>query len=164
MANDIYLPIRVVIADDHEIFREGLEVLFKKQKDIELAGQADNGRELIKITGEIHPDVILTDIKMPVADGIEATKEILLKYPESGIIALTMFDDENLLIDMLDAGARVYLIKNAHKQEIISAIKAVYKGENYFCNHTTVKLAKIIGKSRFTNYKPPAKQEFTEKE
>jgi len=164
MPNEIYSPIRVVIADDHEIFREGLETLFKKQKDIELAGQADNGRELVKTTGATHPDVILTDIKMPIADGIEATKEILLNYPEIGIIALTMFDDENLLIDMLDAGAKGYLIKNAHKHEIISAIKAIYKGENYFCNHTTVKLAKIIGKSRFTNYKTPAKPEFTEKE
>jgi DNA-binding NarL/FixJ family response regulator len=164
MDTSYYSPVRVAIADDHEIFREGLEVLFKKQKGIELVGQASNGKELIKIAEESHPDVILTDIKMPVIDGIQVTKEIVSTFPGIAVVALTMFDDENLLIDMLEAGAKGYLIKNAHKEEIIAAILAVYKGENYFCNHTSIKLARIIGKSRFRISQIISKPEFTEKE
>jgi DNA-binding NarL/FixJ family response regulator len=164
MTPGTYTPIRVVIADDHEIFREGLEVLFKKQNDIELVGEAGNGRELINITEQLHPDVVITDIKMPVTDGIEATKYLTDKHPEIGIIALSMFDDENLIVDMLEAGAKGYLIKNAHKHEILAAIRTVYNQENYFCNHSTVKLAKMIGKSRFNSSRPSDKPEFNEKE
>ncbi|TMI87326.1 MAG: response regulator transcription factor [Bacteroidetes bacterium] len=159
-----YSPIRLVIADDHEIFREGLESLFNKQKEIELAGEAINGKQLLEQAERLLPDVILTDIKMPVIDGIEATKILTEKFPQIGIIALSMFEDENLIVEMLEAGAKGYLMKNAHKHEIIAAINAVYNQESYFCNHTTMKLAKLIGKSRFNPFKEPIKPGFTEKE
>ena len=159
-----YSPIRLVIADDHEIFREGLESLFNKQKEIELAGEAINGKQLLEQAERLLPDVILTDIKMPVIDGIEATKILTEKFPQIGIIALSMFEDENLIVEMLEAGAKGYLIKNANKHEIIAAINAVYNQESYFCNHTTMKLAKLIGKSRFNPFKEPIKPGFTEKE
>ena len=159
-----YSPIRLVIADDHEIFREGLESLFNKQKEIELAGEAINGKQLLEQAERLLPDVILTDIKMPVIDGIEATKILTEKFPQIGIIALSMFEDENLIVEMLEAGAKGYLMKNAHKYEIIAAINAVYNQESYFCNHTTMKLAKLIGKSRFNPFKEPIKPGFTEKE
>ena len=159
-----YSPIRLVIADDHEIFREGLESLFNKQKEIELAGEAINGKQLLEQAERLLPDVILTDIKMPVIDGIEATKILTEKFPQIGIIALSMFEDENLIVEMLEAGAKGYLMKNSHKHEIIAAINAVYNQESYFCNHTTMKLAKLIGKSRFNPFKEPIKPGFTEKE
>ena len=159
-----YSPIRLVIADDHEIFREGLESLFNKQKEIELAEEAINGKQLLEQAERLLPDVILTDIKMPVIDGIEATKILTEKFPQIGIIALSMFEDENLIVEMLEAGAKGYLMKNAHKYEIIAAINAVYNQESYFCNHTTMKLAKLIGKSRFNPFKEPIKPGFTEKE
>jgi DNA-binding NarL/FixJ family response regulator len=162
--NQLYKPIRVVIADDHEIFREGLETLFRKQADIEYLGDASNGAELIRLVEEKKPDVILTDIKMPVVDGITATRELMSKFPEIGIIALSMFDDEYLIVDMLEAGAKGYLIKNAHKHEIIAAIKAVFNQESYFCNHTTMKLAKMIGRSRFSPVQLSVRPEFSEKE
>ena len=104
--NSSYSPVRLLIADDHEIFREGLESLFAKQKDIELVGEAINGKQLLEHTERLLPDVILTDIKMPVMDGIEATKIIAEKFPQIGIIALSMFEDENLIVDMLEAGAK----------------------------------------------------------
>ena len=156
--------IRVVIADDHEIFREGLDVLFKKQNDIELVGEAVNGKQLIEITERLLPDIVLTDIKMPVMDGIQATKIITEKFPQVGVIALSMFEDENLIVDMLEAGARGYLIKNAHKHEVIASIKAVHNQESYFCNYTSMKLAKLIGRSRFNLLKDPMRLEFSEKE
>ena len=149
----MYSPIRVIIADDHEIFREGLQGLIKKQPDMELVGEAENGKLLLQITGELLPDVVLTDIKMPLVDGIQATQIISEKFPQVSVIALSMFDDENLIVDMLEAGAKGYLIKNAHKHEIIAAIKTVYNQEYYFCNHSTMKLAKLIGKSRFHFHK-----------
>ncbi len=159
-----YSKIRVVTADDHEIFREGLDVLFKKQADIELAGEAINGKQLVEITERLLPDIVLTDIKMPVMDGIQATKIITEKFPQVGVIALSMFEDENLIVDMLEAGARGYLIKNAHKHEVIASIKAVHNQESYFCNHTSMKLAKMIGRSRFNLAKDQMRSEFNEKE
>jgi len=159
-----YSAIRIVIADDHEIFREGLDVLFKKQNDMELVGEAVNGKQLIEITERLVPDIVLTDIRMPVIDGIEATRHITQKFPQVGVIALSMFDDENLIVDMLEAGAKGYLLKNAHKYEVIAAIKAVHNQESYFCNHTSMKLAKMIGRSRFNLSRDTMRSEFSEKE
>src|SRR5688572_20925579 len=107
----MYGTIRLVIADDHEIFRDGLALMLSKQQDIQLAGQAANGRELIALVTELQPDVIMTDVKMPLMDGIEATRTLLSRYPDLKIIALSMFDEENLIVDMLEAGAKGYLLK-----------------------------------------------------
>jgi DNA-binding NarL/FixJ family response regulator len=164
MNSALYSPIRVVIADDHEIFREGLQGLIKKQADMELVGEAENGKRLVEITDELLPDVVMTDIKMPLVDGIQATQIISEKFPQVSVIALSMFDDENLIVDMLEAGAKGYLIKNAHKHEIIAAIKTVYNQEYYFCNHSSMKLAKLIGKSRFSFHKDFSRQEFSDNE
>src|SRR5688572_6417453 len=108
--------IRLVIADDHEIFRDGLALMLSKQQDVVLTGQAENGKELLKLVDDIQPDVVMTDIKMPGMDGIEATKLLIQRYPDLKIIALSMFDEENLIVDMLEAGAKGYLLKNADKQ------------------------------------------------
>src|SRR3954447_6585147 len=95
--------IKVVIADDHEIFRDGLALMLAKQDDIELAGQAEDGNELVQLVEKTKPDVVITDIKMPRFDGIEATKTLLQKNPDLKIIALSMFDEEKLIVDMLEA-------------------------------------------------------------
>jgi two-component system response regulator NreC len=156
--------IRLVIADDHEIFRDGLSLMLSKQQHIQLAGQAENGRELISLVNKVHPDVIMTDVKMPVMDGIEATRSLLAQYPDLKIIALSMFDEENLIVDMLEAGAKGYLLKNADKQEILDAIHSVYEDKNYYCHHTSSKLASLISKSKFNPYKKKEPASFTERE
>jgi two-component system, NarL family, response regulator NreC len=156
--------IRLVIADDHEIFRDGLSLMLSKQQHIQLAGQAENGRELISLVNEVHPDVIMTDVKMPVMDGIEATRSLLALYPDLKIIALSMFDEENLIVDMLEAGAKGYLLKNADKQEILDAIHSVYEDKTYYCHHTSSKLASLISKSKFNPYKKKEPVSFTERE
>lgn len=153
MIKPLYSPIRILLADDHEIFREGFNTLLNKQTDIELIGEAENGAELVKLTSQLLPDVILTDIKMPVMDGIEATRNIIAAHPHIYVIALTMFDDDRLIIDMLESGAKGYLLKNAHKNEVFDAIKTVNKGETYFCKHTSAKLVNLIAKSRYNPYK-----------
>ncbi|MFM9910330.1 MAG: response regulator [Chitinophagaceae bacterium] len=156
--------ITLVIADDHEIFRDGLALMLSKQKNIELVGQAENGKELINLIELVNPDIILTDIKMPVMDGVEATRRILEKNSDCKIIALSMFDEENLIVDMLEAGARGYLLKNADKQEIIEAIVSVYENNTYYCRRTTAKLTSMIVKSKFNPYKKSKPVEFNERE
>src|SRR5438067_1857059 len=133
--------IRLVIADDHEIFRDGLALMLSKHKDIDLVGQAENGKELLELIEATHPDVIMTDIKMPQMDGIEATRLLLRKYPDLKVIALSMFDEENLIVEMLEAGAKGYLLKNADKQEILDAIENVYEDKVFYCRHTSARLA-----------------------
>jgi DNA-binding NarL/FixJ family response regulator len=159
-----YLPIRIVLADDHEIFRDGFRVMLKKQPGVELVGEAADGEELIKLVEELQPDVVVTDIKMPKLDGIKAAKMITKKYPHIGVISLSMFDEENLIIDMLEAGAKGYLLKNAHKDEIIAAVEAVYRDQTYYCNHTSRKLTKMIAESSFNPNRRPHRPEFTERE
>ncbi len=156
--------ITLVIADDHEIFRDGLALMLSKQKNIELVGQAENGKELITLIELVNPDIILTDIKMPVMDGVEATRRILEKNSDCKIIALSMFDEENLIVDMLEAGARGYLLKNADKQEIIEAIVSVYENNTYYFRRTTAKLTSIIVNSKFYPYKKSKPVEFNERE
>ncbi len=141
-------PIRIVLADDHEIFRDGFAGLLKKQTDIILVGQAENGEQLIRVAEKMNPDVILTDIKMPLMDGIEATKLLSEKFPDVKIIALSMFNDDHLVFDMIEAGAKGYLLKNAHKSDIIEAIKAVYDDQMYYCKETSDKLINMMARAK----------------
>jgi DNA-binding NarL/FixJ family response regulator len=164
MTKSRYSPIRVIVADDHEIFRDGFRSLLKKQQDIELVAEAENGKELVDLTIKHKPDVIITDVKMPKSDGIEATKEIEEKYPHIGVIALSMFDEESLIVDMLEAGAKGYLLKNAGKEEIIEAIKTVYNNGTYYCHHTSNRLAQMIASSKFNPYRKTRTPNFNEKE
>jgi|SRR6185436_5896703 len=159
-----YTPINIVIADDHEIFRDGFRVLIKKFQEIKLVGEAENGKELIEIVEKLKPDVVLTDIKMPKMDGIEATQYLTRTDSAINIIALSMFDEDNLIIDMLEAGAKGYLLKNADKQEIIEAITTVNKGKTYYCKSTSAKLMQMIARSKFNPYKKSQKAQFKEKE
>jgi len=156
--------ISIVIADDHEIFRDGFRIMVKKHPEIKISGEAENGKELIELVEELKPDVILTDIKMPKMDGIDATKQLVKKDPEIKIIALSMFDEDNLIIDILEAGARGYLLKNANKEEIVEAIKMVNNGQTYYCKHTSGKLVQMIAKSKFNPYKKTPKPNFSDRE
>lgn len=156
--------IRIIIADDHEIFRDGFKLMINKQEDIELVGEAGDGRELIELTNSLKPDVIITDIKMPRMDGIEAAKHLTHDFPDTGVIGLSMFDEEDLIVDMLEAGAKGYLLKNADKNEVLEAIRTVYQQEPYYCKHTSGKLAQMIAKSKFNPYKKAKKIEFSERE
>ena len=157
-------PINIILADDHEIFRDGFRVMLKKISHINLVGEAANGQELITISKELKPDVIITDIKMPVMDGIEATKLLTRMYPDVGIIALSMFNEENLIVDMLEAGACGYLLKNAPKDEIINAITSVFQKQTYYCKSTNARLAQMIAGSTYDPLKKGNKPIFSDNE
>jgi DNA-binding NarL/FixJ family response regulator len=156
--------IRIIIADDHEMFRDGFKLMLTKQKDIQLVGEAENGRELVRMVEEKKPDVVVTDIKMPLMDGIEAARKINELYPDTGVIGLSMFDEDDLIVDMLEAGAKGYLLKNSNKEQIGEAIRTVYNGDPYYCKSTSRKLTEMIAKSRYNPYKKKEKADFSERE
>lgn len=159
-----YAPVKIILADDHEIFRDGFHSLLKNQTAIVLLAEAANGQQLVALTEKHLPDVVLTDIQMPVMDGIEATRIITAKFPQVAIIALSMFNDDDLIMEMLEAGAKGYLIKNAHKTEIIDAINTVSQNKPYYCSATSIKLAQLIANSRFNPNNPSKKIMFTDRE
>lgn len=159
-----YAPIRIVIADDHDIFRNGFKLLLKGQKEIELVGEAENGRQLVEQADALLPDVVVTDIKMPVCDGVEACRQIKVKHPEIGVIALSSFNDDSLIVDMLEAGARGYMLKNTNKNELLQAVRAVHEGNTYYCMATSGKLTKMIAESRFNPYRARVRADFSDRE
>lgn len=156
--------VRLLIADDHELLREGFHTMLAKYSNIELVGEAKNGQELVELAGKLEPDVIITDIKMPVLDGVTATKKISEKYPQVRVIAFTMFDEEALIVEMLEAGAHGYLLKSSAKDEILEAIQTVMQFRPYYCRETTRRLAHLISKSKFDLRTGLEKPLFSEKE
>jgi len=156
--------IRLIIADDHEIFRDGLALMLSKQESVTLVGQASDGHELLQLVDETKPDMVLTDIKMPRLDGISGAKILLQRYPQLKIIALSMFEEEGLIVEMLEAGARGYLLKNADKKEILEAIMTVNEGNIFYCKHTTAHLASLIVKSKFDSRLKGHSNLFTDRE
>lgn len=125
-------PIRILIADDHAIFRRGLCALLSAVPGIEIIGEAATGDEAIAQASVLEPDVILMDLQMPGFNGIEATRRILRKSPHIGILVLTMFEDDDSIFAAMRTGARGYLLKGADQTEIVRAIKAVDSGEAIF--------------------------------
>lgn len=126
------MRIRILVVDDHTLFREGLIALLSRTRDLEVIGSASNGVDAIMQATALLPDVILMDIQMPEMNGIEATQQILQIRPETGIIVLTMMENEDAVFAALCAGARGYILKGADKAEVLKTIRAVASGEALF--------------------------------
>lgn len=124
--------IRVLIADDHPFFRDGLRMLLEATADTELVGEATDGEEAAKLAAEVSPDVVLMDLRMPGPGGIEATRSILKRNPEVGVLIVTMVEEDDSVFAAMRAGALGYLLKGADKDETLAAIRAVAKGEAVF--------------------------------
>ncbi len=124
--------VRILLADDHNILRDGMRLLLERQPGFAVVGEAGDGREIVEMAREHHPDVIVMDIAMPNMNGIEATRRIVEKNPETGIVILSMHYDESYVLRSLKAGARAYLLKDALKAELIAAIRAVSEGRSFF--------------------------------
>lgn len=123
---------RILIVDDHLLFRDGLRALIGSAPDCELVGEATTGWEAVSLAVELQPDVILMDVKMPDMDGIQATRQIVRTSPHIGILVLTMLDDDNSVFTAMRAGARGYLLKGASHDEMLRAIRAVAGGQAIF--------------------------------
>lgn len=126
------MPIKVLIADDHVFYREGVRALLSNVPDLEVVGEANNGEETILQADKLQPNVILMDLKMPGMNGIDATRKINETQPNIGVLVITMFDDDDSVFAAMRAGARGYLLKDADKDEVVRAIVAVERGEAIF--------------------------------
>lgn len=122
--------IKVIIADDHALFREGTRNIIEQEKDIEVIGEAGDGEDAVKLVTMLQPHVALIDIAMPKVNGIEATRQIKARCPATAVLILTAYDNDQYIIALLDAGAAGYLLKNASGKELVNAIRSVNSGES----------------------------------
>lgn len=122
--------IRILLADDHPVVREGTRRMLEKEADFEVTGEAGDGEEVVKLAKECSPDVALIDIVMPKINGIEATRQIKESCPSVAVLILSAYDDDEFVFNLLEAGAAGYLLKSAHSQELVTAIRAVREGES----------------------------------
>jgi len=125
-------PIRVLVVDDHVIFRDGIRTLINSAADLVLVAEASNGQEAIAAAVELQPDVVLMDVKMPDMDGIQATRQIVQTSPHICVLTLTMLEDDSSIFAAMRAGARGYLLKGASHEELLVAIRAVATGQAIF--------------------------------
>lgn len=141
--------IKVVIADDHALFRKGMASIIQDFDNVEVIGEAGTGTELMDKIGECDPDVILLDLKMPEMDGMEANKLIQKQHPNVKVVVLSMYDDDKFIIHLIEMGANGYLLKNADPEEVEDALNAVMENGFYFNNHVSrVMLKGLISKQK----------------
>ena len=133
-------PIEILLVDDQVLFREGLRTLLSVQPDFKVVGEAANGEEAIRIAAQLKPNVILMDLRMPVLDGVTATKRIREQIPESHVIVLTTFDDDELVFEGLRAGAMGHLLKDVSSEKLYEAILAAARGEYFLLPSITAKV------------------------
>jgi DNA-binding NarL/FixJ family response regulator len=124
------MAIRVLLVDDQALFREGLETLLSVHKDIQVVGQASNGQEAVEVAARVQPDVVLMDVRMPVLDGVGATRLLKEALPQCRVIVLTTFDDDEYVFDALRTGAAGYLLKDVASARLVEAIRATARGES----------------------------------
>ena len=131
------MTIKILLADDHTIIRDGLRSLLEREPDLEVIAEAATGTEAVKLALELNPDVIVMDISMPDMNGIDATREIFVNSPGVRILALTMESDRRFIVEILKAGATGYLLKDSAFSELATAIRTVYSGETYLSSKVT---------------------------
>ncbi len=138
---------KVMLVDDHKLFRKGLRMLIETLDRFEVAGEASTGNEFLGLLGSVTPDVVMLDIAMPEMDGIEAAKRALAKYPDLKIITLSMFGEQDYYFKMVDAGVRGFLLKNSDITEVRMALEAVVEGGNYFSHELLMNLVNSLKNS-----------------
>ena len=127
------MSIRVLLVDDHKILREALKGVLERELDIAVVGEANDGGECLELARQTHPDIVLMDIGLPVLGGIDATRALVAEDPAIKVVALSTFSDRRVVMQMLDAGARGYVVKSAGRDELLRAIRAVAYGRTYLC-------------------------------
>ncbi len=138
-------PFKIVLADDHAIFRESLKVLIEQEKIGMVIAEAENGQKLLEIMDQQRPDVVVMDIDMPRMNGLEATERIIAKYPDQNILILSMYGDQHHYNQLINAGVKGFVLKTSGKKELEKAIKTVAEGESHFSNELLRKIIVDIG-------------------
>jgi DNA-binding NarL/FixJ family response regulator len=155
--------LRVLIADDHPLFRDGLRAMFESEPDIELVGEAAGGQEAVALASRLQPDVALMDIQMQDLDGIEATRRVIAASPKTRVLMVTMFEDDDSVLSAMRAGARGYVVKGMRSADAIRAIRAVAEGEAIFSPAVAARLVSMLADAR-QRARPEAFPELTERE
>ena len=156
--------IRILLADDHAVVREGTRELLEREEDMEVVAEAGDGEEAVRLATSRHPDVVIMDIAMPRLNGIEAAKQIKATSPETAVLVLTAYDDDQYVFALLEAGAAGYLLKDVHADELVKAIRAVRAGESVL--HPAI-ARKVIDRFARPPSKPPEERvlnQLTERE
>jgi DNA-binding NarL/FixJ family response regulator len=156
-------PLRVLIADDHPLFRHGIQALLSATLDMEVVGEASAGEEAVNLATTLSPDVILMDIQMPGVNGVEATRQILRASPHVRILMVTMFEDDASVFTAMRAGARGYVLKDTEKTELLRAIRAVGSGEAIFSPAIATRLLDFFA-APHSSLPPQAFPDLTERE
>ncbi|MHC4583698.1 MAG: response regulator [Planctomycetota bacterium] len=157
------MAVRILIADDHKIVREGLCAMFEKQAEMEVVGEAEDGVTSVRLARELRPDVIILDVNMPEMDGIEATRRLLKELPETKIIALSMFSKRTFVTKMLEAGASGYVLKGGAFSELVEAVNKVLAGHVYLCSPVaTILVDEYVDRSGRSS--DPSTAQLTERE
>jgi DNA-binding NarL/FixJ family response regulator len=140
------VPIRVLLADDQTLFREGLRTLLSLHADIDVVGEASNGEEAVRLAASERADVVLMDLRMPVLDGVAAIRRLAASSSSARVIALTTFDDDDSVFDALRAGAAGYLLKDVASDRLVDAIRATARGESFLHPSITAKVVAELGR------------------
>ena len=127
-------PTRILLADDHELVRRGLRTLLESQPGLEVCGEAANGRVAVEMSRKLSPDIVVMDVSMPELNGFEAARQILSKQPKVEVLALSMHESQQIVVDVLEAGARGYVLKSDAGSELVAAVEALKKHEFFFSN------------------------------
>jgi DNA-binding NarL/FixJ family response regulator len=123
-------PVRIIIADDHILVREGIQAMLESEPDLEVIGEAADGREALELCRELCPDLVLMDVRMPVMDGLEATRKIKRECPETSVLMVTTYESSDYLFEAIKAGAAGYVLKNVSKPQLSNALRRVLSGES----------------------------------
>ncbi|MEZ4517108.1 MAG: response regulator transcription factor [Chloroflexota bacterium] len=156
--------IDVLLADDHAVVRSGLRMLLESQPDMRIVGEAENGRDAIAKVQTLHPTVVLMDVEMPGMNGIEATQQIKEVAPDTAVLALTMYEDDQYFFEMLRAGAAGYVPKRAAPDELVSAIRAVSQGQVFLYPSLAGRLVQDFLQREDTDDEPPVTDDLTPRE
>ncbi|TFV90034.1 response regulator transcription factor [Blastococcus sp. CT_GayMR16] len=141
-------PLRVLIADDHPLFRDGMRGLLSTQPDIDVVGEATTGEQAVALAGELDPDLVLMDIQMPGLGGVEATRRVLAERPDVRVLVVTMFDDDATVFTAIRAGARGYVLKDDDKDDVLGAIRTVGRGGAAFGPGVAARLVDFFSTAR----------------
>jgi len=132
--------MKILLADDHNVLRKGLRRILEEHADLEVVGEASDGREAVNLNNLLRPDIVVMDIAMPLMNGLEATRQILQRSSDVNVLILSMYSDENYVVQVLRAGARGYLLKDTAEEDLITAVRTVAKGQPFF----SPKIAKLL--------------------
>ncbi len=142
-------PITIAVADNHELFLDGLIMMLRQIRDLKVVAEVETGLELLEQVKQQEPDIVLISAEISEIAAITAVRSLREYNPSLGIIALSIIPEEQSITEMLQAGVNGYVIKSANKNEIINAIKTVYSGKSYYCSETTTKLSSVLNKNKF---------------